>query len=245
MGQEQCDGLSLKRGRDWTCPVSAKIEDIEYLLLQSLKGGNQQAGLMSSDTCLPSFVACLRVLAPRFLLVSWFPSLCCTDSEDSSEFNSENLYQQQPVFLGSTSLANRASRTSSDRFFSRGYDPFTHACKVRPLTTVGSSSSSSLHRSYHAQCPYGRSCRANQGSVTIVKPTLGNIFLNITGASCMFGCMWLFFFATSVVRTIFSDPLLTPQGVACVELFLLCWHQPQVALLFWFPSTPGSLEHTR
>ena len=44
-------------------------------------------------------IACLRVLSPRFLLVSWFPSLCCTESEDSSDFNSENLYQQQPVFL--------------------------------------------------------------------------------------------------------------------------------------------------
>ena len=71
--QEQRDGLPLKRGRDWTFPASAKIEDIEYVLLQSEKGGNQQAGLMSSDTCPPSFVACLRVLAPRLLLVSWFP----------------------------------------------------------------------------------------------------------------------------------------------------------------------------
>ena len=55
--QEQCDGLSLKRGCDWTFPASAKIDDIEYLLLQSKKGGNQQAGLMSSDTCPLSFVA--------------------------------------------------------------------------------------------------------------------------------------------------------------------------------------------
>ena len=89
---------SLKRGRNWTFPASAKIEDIEYLLLQHKKGGNQQAGLMSSDTCPLSFVACLRVLALRFLLVSWFPSLCCTESEDSSDLNSESLYQQQPVF---------------------------------------------------------------------------------------------------------------------------------------------------
>ena len=53
---------------------------------------------MSSDTCPLSFGACLRVLAPPFLLVSWFPSLRCTESEDSSDLDSENLYQQQPVF---------------------------------------------------------------------------------------------------------------------------------------------------
>ena len=34
-------------------------------------------------------------------------------------------------------LANRASR---NRFFSWGYDPYTHACKARPLTTVGRTS---------------------------------------------------------------------------------------------------------
>ena len=34
-------------------------------------------------------------------------------------------------------LANRASHLSCDRFYSRGYDPYTHACKARPLTTVG------------------------------------------------------------------------------------------------------------
>ena len=44
---------------------------------------------------LSSFVARLLVLAPRFLLVSWFPSLCCAESEDSidDEFNSENSLQ--------------------------------------------------------------------------------------------------------------------------------------------------------
>ena len=58
---------SSKRGRDWTFPAPAKIEDVEYLLLQSKKGGNQQAGLMSSDTCPLSFVACLSCSElPRF-----------------------------------------------------------------------------------------------------------------------------------------------------------------------------------
>ena len=69
--QEQRDGLPLKRGRDWTFPASAKIEDIEYLFLQSTKGGNQQAGLMSSHfRCL----FCVSWLTG----FSWFPgSLRC------------------------------------------------------------------------------------------------------------------------------------------------------------------------
>ena len=38
-------------------------------------------------------------------LFSWllrsprFPSMCCTESEDSIELNSENLFQLQPVFF--------------------------------------------------------------------------------------------------------------------------------------------------
>ena len=77
--------------------ASAKTEDAEYHLLHSTEGGKQQAGLMSSDTCLSSFVACLRFLAPRFLLVSWFPSWCCAESEDSTddEFNSVNSLQRR------------------------------------------------------------------------------------------------------------------------------------------------------
>ena len=80
------------RSRDWTYPASTWTEDTEYHLLHSMQGGKQQVGLMSSDTCLSSLGARLLVLAPRFLLVSWFPSLCCAESEDSieDEFNSEN-----------------------------------------------------------------------------------------------------------------------------------------------------------
>ena len=37
----------------------------------------------------------------------------------------------------SANLANRASHTSFNRLFSRGHDPFAHACKARPLTIVG------------------------------------------------------------------------------------------------------------
>ena len=50
---------------------------------------------MSSDTCLSSFGARLFVLTPPVPLVCRFPSLCCTESEDSidGEFNSENKLQ--------------------------------------------------------------------------------------------------------------------------------------------------------
>ena len=82
----------------------------------------------------------------------------CTESEDSSDLNSENLFQQQPCvyFIPScfflyvirctahchqqcvcAKLANRASHTSFNRLFSGGHDPFAHACKARPLTIVG------------------------------------------------------------------------------------------------------------
>ena len=37
-------------------------------------------------------------------------------------------------------LANRASHLSCNSFFSRGYDPYAHACEARPLTTVGRTS---------------------------------------------------------------------------------------------------------
>ena len=52
---------------------------------------------MISDTCLLSFSNCLRVLAHRFLLVSWFPSLCCAEPEDSidEKFNSVSSLRQR------------------------------------------------------------------------------------------------------------------------------------------------------
>ena len=66
---------------------------------------------MSSDTCLSSSGARFLVLAPRFLLVSWFPSLCCAESEDSidHEFNSENSLQLRlyDLFQSSVFISHR------------------------------------------------------------------------------------------------------------------------------------------
>ena len=142
--QEQCDGLThknnvmgchLKRVRDWTFRASAKIEDIEYFFPQSKKGGNQQARLMNSDTCPLSFVACSRVLSPQFLLVSWFPSLCCTESEDSSDLNSENLYQQQPVFHFPMCFSKRSDVLHTVNLTVCKYKPFT-SVQFAPIRTA-------------------------------------------------------------------------------------------------------------
>ena len=106
---------------------------------------------MSSDTCLLSFDCLFACPGSQFLLVSWFPSLGFTESEDSSDLNSENLYQQQPVSISSlrvfllcsmyctlssnsvyVQLANRASHLSCNRLFFRGVmTPYTHACKAQ------------------------------------------------------------------------------------------------------------------
>ena len=94
------------------------------------------------------------------LLVPRLPSLCCPESEDSIdvELNSENSAQLRLCFLFSaTRISHRdwmyctlsfncvqvqtlptaqATPALTDSFL-RGYDPYTHACKARPLTTVG------------------------------------------------------------------------------------------------------------
>ena len=118
---------------------------------------------MSPDTCRPSFVACLRVLAPvspGFLvalrcvaqnpmilltrnLIQWItatpvlPSFCfpcyfliATRCTAHWHFNRVQV-QAWPTGQAAQVL------TFS---FSRGYDPYTHACKARPLTTVGRTS---------------------------------------------------------------------------------------------------------
>ena len=110
-------------------------------------------------------------LSPAFLLSSWFflvvprspwhPSMRCSESEDSSELNSENLFLQQPVFilslrvfllcsmyctLSSTVCMCKPCQQSKPHqlwqtfFFAGSWPPFAHACKARPLTIVGLSS---------------------------------------------------------------------------------------------------------
>ena len=67
---------------------------------------------MSSDTCLSSFGVRLFVLAPPVLLVSRFPSLCCTESEDSvdSKNSSEKSSQLRLCFLLQPSVFFFSSR---------------------------------------------------------------------------------------------------------------------------------------
>ena len=89
---------------------------------------------------------------------SWLPSLCCSEIEDSIdiELNSENSVQLRLCFLffshshrESTyctllfncvqvqTLPTAQVTLALTDFFSWDYDPYTHACEARPLTTVG------------------------------------------------------------------------------------------------------------
>ena len=95
---------------------------------------------------------------------SWRPSLCCAESEDSSdiELNSENSVQPRLCFLLSAARTShrdskyctlsfncvqvqtlptaQAASALTDSFFVGLYDPYNHPCKARPLTTVGRTS---------------------------------------------------------------------------------------------------------
>ena len=83
----------------------------------------------------------------------------CSESEDSSDLNSEKLFQQQPVFILSLCFfsyvrctahchqqcvrakhANRASHISFNRLLFASHDPFAQAFKARPQTIVGRTS---------------------------------------------------------------------------------------------------------
>ena len=122
----------------------------------------RQDRLMSTDTCLslPLVSVCLSWL----LRFTWFlGSLRCVapESQDSidGEFNSENSLQLRLCFLFQPSVFSFVIETRCTAHchstvckckpwpteqvaaaltdsFSRGYDPYTHACKARPLTTV-------------------------------------------------------------------------------------------------------------
>ena len=98
-------------------------------------------------------------LAPRVPQVPRLPSLCCSESEDSIDFqlNSETSFQVRRFFFSATRISHRDPMYCSLSFnsvlvqtlpteqvtpaltdsSSRGHDPYTHACKARPLTTVG------------------------------------------------------------------------------------------------------------
>ena len=111
---------------------------------------------MCSDYSSPSFGWPLRVLAPG-VSPGFLPSVVLNRIRGFRDFNSENLYQQQPVFLSSYvfsifdvlhTVINSVyvqnlpteQATSVVTFFSQGYDTYTHTCKARPLTTVGRTS---------------------------------------------------------------------------------------------------------
>ena len=116
----------------------------------------------------------------------------CSESQDSSDLNSENLFQQQPVFILSlrvfslmfdvlhtvinsvyvqTFPTEQATSALTD-FFSPVHDPFAHACEAGALTIVGRTSLSvSLSLSLpHDDCgPYRVGYDPRQ--VLLTKPT--------------------------------------------------------------------------
>ena len=146
---------SSRCGRKLSFPASVKTEDSEYLLLHSTKE-KLQAGLMCSDFLSPSFGCFLRVLAPG-VSPGFVASAVLNRIRGFRDFNSVNLYEQQLVFISSFVVSMfdvlhtvinsvyvqnlpTEQANSCHRFFSRCYDPYTHGCKARPLTTVGRTS---------------------------------------------------------------------------------------------------------
>ena len=97
---------------------------------------------MCSDYLSLSFGCPLLVLAPPCL--SWFPGFRGVEQNPRIprlEFSEFVKATACVYFIPSRSpLMFRASHLSCNRFFSCSYDPCTHACKARPLTTVGRTS---------------------------------------------------------------------------------------------------------
>ena len=112
---------------------------------------------MCSDCLSLSFGCPLLVLAPG-VSPAFLASAVLNRIRGFRDFNSVTLYQQQPVFLSSfffslfdvlhtvinsvyvQNLSTEQATLVVTDSFSWGYDPYTHACKARPLTTVGRTS---------------------------------------------------------------------------------------------------------
>ena len=107
-----------------------------------------QDGLVSSGAC--------RTFPPAVFLVLLTIFVYCTESEDSIDFRIQRIYSKNSLCLDSSlrvfvfdvtthchqqcacaHLANSASPISFNRFSLQGHEPYTHACKARPLTVVG------------------------------------------------------------------------------------------------------------
>ena len=88
------------------------------------------------------------------LLVSMFSPLCCSESKDSSDLNSciyssnslcsvssffmtlsGPIYFTLSLTVFKCTTCQPSKPHQRNRFFSRGHDPYTHACKARPPST--------------------------------------------------------------------------------------------------------------
>ena len=105
--------------------------------------------------CLPSCSSCARLCPglPGSLVTSWFPlfsPLCLLWIRGFQRFEFVNLFQQQPVFchqflhdlsgpmyytlsltVFKCTTCQQSKPHQRNRFFSRGHDPCTHACKAQ------------------------------------------------------------------------------------------------------------------
>ena len=139
-------------------------EDIEYLLQHPTKD-KLQSGLMCFDYLSLSFGCPPLVLAPcvfpDFRGVEQNPMIPRLEFSEfvtaaacvyfiPSRFSLTFDVLHTVINSVYVQLANRASHLSCNRFFSCGYDPYTHACKARALTTVGRTSLSVIIIIIHA-----------------------------------------------------------------------------------------------
>ena len=115
---------------------------------------SDQDGLMNYGTC-PTLLPAVRLSSWIFLDLPRPPSLRCTESEDSSDLSSENFTSYSLCFFPTCfflwshvlhivingvcvqTLPTAQATPALTDSFSRGHDPFAHACKARPLTIVG------------------------------------------------------------------------------------------------------------
>ena len=149
----------LMNSRDWARPVSTKIEEkIRTTKLDSRKVESDQGGLMSYGTyhtlppafcCLPGsswipltpFDALHRIRGfQRFEFREFIPATACVYFIPSCF---SLMFDVLLTVINSVYVQTFPTEQATPAFtdsFSRGHDPFAHACKARPLTIVGRTS---------------------------------------------------------------------------------------------------------
>ena len=147
--------LSVERLRRWKL---AKQKMSTTNLVSKI--GGKRSGRTEELRYLPHTSSCCPVVFLVPLGSTRTTSMRCTESKDSSDLHLDNLCQQQPVLISSLcfffslcsmyctlsstvclcKLCQQSKPHQHEHSFSRGHDPFAHAChacKARPLSIVG------------------------------------------------------------------------------------------------------------